>query len=192
MDWMNLLQVVGPLLLGGGIGWATKAGRAKDKADAFKKMEEAFQMRINDLHETIKVCNNTIKELQDRIAELNHALNDKQSELQASQEEVYDKKLQIRNLTAQALEAQQEANRINDKLFQIQQFVAEKEREIADLRVALEDTIEWRCEHTDCQDPRGRRPPNERLCGKIFKMPSILQKYQPKNNTPIKLTTAVT
>lgn len=191
MDWMELFRVVVPLLVGGGIGWATKAGRAKEKADAFKKMEESFQLRIDDLHESLKVANQTIKEAQERIAELNHYLDEKEKEKQASQEEVYDKKLQIRKLTEQALEAQQEVNRINEKLFEIQQFVAEKEREIADLRVALEDTIEWRCEHTDCQDPRGRRPPNDRLCGKKFHMPSILQKYQSKNNAPISVTTVV-
>lgn len=177
MDWMSLLQVIVPALVGGGIGWATKAGRAKDKADAFKKMEEAHQMRINDLHDSITICNNTIKEGQDRIAELNHALNEKQCEIQSSQEEVYDKKLQIRKLTAQAMEAQQEVNRINEKLFNVQQLVAEKEREIADLRVALEYMAEWRCENPDCDDPRGRRPPNGKLCGKKFCMPSIFQKY---------------
>lgn len=147
------------MISGIGIGWLSKSGRVKEKADAYKKMGEAYQYRIDALHEDINTCNKTIKELQERIAELNHALDDKTDIIRKYVEEI-----------TRAL-----------------QMIAEKEREIAELRVALEYVLEWRCEHPDCDDPRGRRPPNGKLCGQTFCMPAIVEKYRQKAKTIVNL-----
>lgn len=163
---IEILGTLGTILSGIGIGWMSKSGRVKEKADAYRKMGEAYQYRIDTLHEDVKICNGTIKELQERIADLNHALNAKEDEIQ-------DKKGQIRKLTEQMWQAEQEANRINASL-------VEAQREIGDLRVALEYALEWRCEHPECEDPRGRRPPNGKLCGQTFCMPPVVETFRKK------------
>lgn len=158
-DWNAVLEVLTTLATGGLLGWLSKSGRVKAKADAFKAMEEAYEFRIKALHEVIETCNRTIKELQERIAELNHALDDKTD--------------QIRKYVAE--------------LMKVQSAVAEKEREIAELRVALEYVLEWRCEHPDCNDLRGRRPPNGKLSGQSFCLPAIVSVYREKAKSAIKL-----
>lgn len=154
-DISSILTYLVPGGLGAVAGFLSKSGRVKSKADAYKAMAESYEYRIKALHETIETCNNTIKELQERVASLNHALDDKTDVIRKYVEE-------IMKLTAQLIEAQ---------------------KEIADLRVALEYALEWRCEHPDCEDSRGRRPPNGKLCGQTFCMPSIVAAYREKTQS---------
>ena len=151
-NWFELLKTLGVGAIGAFGGYFSKAGRIKDKADAYTAMAKSYEYRIESLHKIIDTCNKTIEELQERIASLNRALDDKTDIIRKY---VAD----IMRFTAQLVEAQ---------------------KEIADLRVALEYALEWRCEHPDCNDPRGRRPPNGKLCSQKFCMPSIVQSYQEK------------
>lgn len=159
IDFTQLLTMLGTLSTGGLVGYLSKSGRIKSKADAYKAMAEAYEYRIESLHKVIETCNTTIKELQERIALLNHALDDKTE--------------MIRKYVADIMEAERGLNEANARLIEAQ-------KEIAELRVALEYLAEWRCEHPDCNDPRGRRPPNGKLCGQTFRMPAIVQMYKDK------------
>lgn len=162
----QLIIPAGTLILGGVAGLLTKSGRVKAKAEAMKAMAEAYEYRIKTLHETINTCNETIKELQERIASLNHALDDKTD--------------MIRKYVEDIIKAQEEVNRVSMELIEAQ-------KEIADLRVASEYLAEWRCEHPDCNDPRGRRPPNGKLCGNRFRMPAVLERYRDKAEKALQL-----
>lgn len=162
----QFLIPTGTLIVGGVVGLLTKSGRVKAKAEAMKTMAEAYEMRITALHSIIDNHNKTDVENTARIAELNHSLNDKTAQIRKQNERVW--------------EAEQETNRVNAVL-------VDREREIADLRVACEYMAEWRCEHPECNDPRGRRPPNGRLRGKCFRMPAILERYARESDSPVKL-----
>lgn len=147
----EILMQLGTILSGVGIGWLSKSGRIKEKADAYKKMGEAYQYRIDTLHKDIDTCNKTIKELQERIAELNHSLNEKEDEKramkEASEKEIQDKKMQIRKLTEQMWQAEQEVNKAKDEIIRL-----------TEERDHLEAV---KCIRTDCKDPRGPKPPRK-------------------------------
>ena len=100
LNIQEILVSLGTILSGIGIGWFSKSGRMKEKADAYKKMGEAYQYRIDSLHDDLDTCNKSLKENQERIAELNHALNKKEDEL-------HDKTMQIRKLTEQGHTSEQ-------------------------------------------------------------------------------------
>lgn len=144
---IEILTTLGTILSGIGIGWFSKSGRMKEKADAYKKMGEAYQYRIDSLHEDLDTCNKSLKENQERISELNHALNKKEDEL-------HDKTIQIRKLTEQGYASEQEVNRVqnllNDAKDEIIRLTEERDR--------LETV---KCIRTDCKDPRGPKPPRK-------------------------------
>ncbi|MDE6255211.1 MAG: hypothetical protein K2M39_03355 [Muribaculaceae bacterium] len=150
---ISLIQTFGGLATGIGVGMFTKSGRIKNKSDAYKAMAEAYEYRIDSLHEIINKCNDTEKEHASRIAELNHELNEKTD--------------RIRSLQDELLKSERDLNRINEILL-------ERERLIAELMVGVEYLLEWRCEKSICKDEEGRIPPNGRLQGKKFEMPKIV------------------
>lgn len=164
LDLSSLLGIIAPLLSGVGIGWFSKSGRVKEKADAYKKMGEAYQYRIDSLHADVDICNKTIKELQERIAEQNHALNVKEDEQR-------DKTVQIRNLTEKVYSSEQEVNRVqnllNDAKDDIISLTEDRDRE----RAAKEYYKQWKCIKGTCDDPEGRRPPNAKLATQTFVNP---------------------
>lgn len=160
MDVLSLLQTLGGIVGGLGVGYFTKSGRVKSQADAYKAMAEAYEYRIAALHESIAKCNDMEKSHTGRIAELNVALNGKTD--------------QIRKLTDEIIASERKANEINDQLSEAKDTIIAKEREIADLRVAVEYLLEWRCEKAECTDEGGRRPPNGKLKGQSFQMPQIV------------------
>lgn len=140
-DWISLLQNIGLFITGGGIVAFTKAGRAKTKAEAMKAMSEAYQYRIDALHDDIGTCNKTIKDLQERIAELNHALNVKEDEIQ-------DKKKQIRNLTDKLWQAEQETNRVQNLLNDEKDLVVQLTNE----HLRIENNLQLEIATTKCED----------------------------------------
>ena len=144
----EILTTLATILSGIGIGWLSKSGRVKEKADAYKKMGEAYQYRIDSLHDDIDTCNKTIKENQSRIAELNHSLNAKEDEIQ-------DKKKQIRNLTDKMWQAEQEVNRV-------QNLLNDSKDEIIRLTQKNEQLERVKCVRPDCRDPRGPKPPRKK------------------------------
>lgn len=114
MDWISLIQTLGGIVGGFGIGSFSKSRRRKEKAEADKALD--------------------------------------------------DKTDRIRSLTDKVWDAERETNRINDLLMA-------EQRRTADLRVQVEYLKMWRCEWPDCQDPRGRKPPNEKLKGLRYEPP---------------------
>lgn len=163
-----MLGTLGTILSGVGIGWLSKSGRMKEKADAYKKMGEAYQYRIDALHESLGTCNKTIDENQKQIAKLNHALNEKEDEKRKIEA---DKTEQIRKLTEQMYQSEQEVNRVqnllNDAKDEITRLTEERDNE----RAAKEYYKQWRCTKSICKDPEGRRPPNSKLATQVYKDP---------------------
>lgn len=150
-DWINLLQVLGGMILGGGGVFGIKAAIRKGKAESEHAQHDADKAEVERLHlqidhqqktlETyIKLENNSAA----RIAELNSAMDGKTE--------------QIRKLTEQVIASEHGRNADKDE-------VARLNGVIADLKVEVEHYKKWRCEREDCQDPRGAKPPRDRLKG---------------------------
>ena len=150
MDWISLIQTLGGIVGGFGIGSFSKSRRRKEKAEADKAVKDVYEERMRDLHSIIDNFNTTERSHSERISELNKALDDKTD--------------RIRSLTDKVWDAERETNRINDLLMA-------EQRRTADLRVQVEYLKMWRCEWPDCQDPRGRKPPNEKLKGLRYEPP---------------------
>ncbi len=155
-DWMNLLQTLGGFVFGGGIVAFTKAGRAKTKAEAMKAMSDAYEYRIESLHKVIENHNKSEIESSQRIADLNRALNDKEDEIQ-------DKKMQIRNLTEKVWESEQEVNRVQGLLNDEKDLQLELTKEHLRKENALElELARKKCEDIHCpfrQPPTADTPP---------------------------------
>lgn len=141
MDIFSLLTALGTLAGGGALGYITKTGRVKAKADAYKMMAESYEYRLSAANERIKTANETEATHLERISQLNHSLDGKTE--------------QIRNLTQKLWESEQETNRVNKEL-------VAREEEIGRLRLRVEHYREWRCYWHDCRDERGRKPRQER------------------------------
>ena len=109
MEWISLLQTLGGIAGGLGIGMFTKSGRRKTKADADARVAEAqklmienYEARIKDLHSSIETLNKSEAHYIERISQQNHALDSKTE--------------QIRNLTDKLYSSEQEVNRVQDML----------------------------------------------------------------------------
>lgn len=159
MDIITLIETIGGIVSGFGIGMFTKSGRVKSQADAYKAMAEAYEYRINALHESINKCNEIEASHLKRISELNHSLDDKTS--------------YIRELVQKLWDAEHETNRVNDILTEVQNRVAYLEKELGKERVLSAHYKNWRCEHSDCLDPRGRKPPNNQLVNQDYGEPKL-------------------
>lgn len=151
LDIIQLISTLGGLASGLGLGMFTRSGRVKAQADAYKTMAESYEYRIAAANERIKLANETEAEHLKRISELNRALDDKTQ--------------RIRDLTDANIATEHEVNRVNDLLTAEQSRTAALERDIADLRVALERYKGWHCRHADCPD---RIPPNPALKGQKY------------------------
>lgn len=150
MDWISLIQTLGGLLSGLGIGMFTKEGRVRSQADAYKAMAEAYETRITALHQITDNYNKTMLEQSETIAKLNRALDDKTA--------------YIREIIAKNLDTEAQLNTINRRLSAL---IEQKGR----LELLVEYLKSWRCEWPECHDPRGRRPPNDKLRNQTFSPP---------------------
>ena len=144
-DWINLLQVLGGIIVGGGGAFGIKAAIAKGKAEV-----ERLHMQIDHQQKSLDKYLDIEKENAARIAELNGAISDKTE--------------QIRRLTEQTIASEHGRNADKDE-------IARLTKKNGDLRVELEYHKMWRCERPDCKDPRGRRPPNDKLAGLTYNPP---------------------
>lgn len=153
-DWINLLQVIGGIVTGGGIVAFTKSGRAKAWADAMKAMTEAYEERIKSLHTINNAHNANEVKLTERIAQLDRTID--------------DKVVEIRKLRDQGYASEQEVNRVqdllNDAKDEIIRLTEERDQERAD----KEYYKQWKCIKSQCNDPEGRRPPNSKLADQVF------------------------
>lgn len=97
----------------------------------------------------------------DNLLKLVDSLTSRLSTLNATIDKHIDRN---RELSDRLYKSETELNRINEKL-----LVVTEERDEA-RRQADYDKM-WRCERADCQDPRGPRPPREKLRGLKYTPP---------------------
>ncbi len=156
-DWINLFQVLGGIILGGGgaIGW--KAAIRKGKAEAVIAEHDADKAEVERLLLELDHQEKTVENLM----QLNTNLSERLMHLNATIDKHIDRN---RELSDRAYKSERQINDINERL-----LTAIEERDQA--RAEVEYLRMWRCEWTDCQDPRGRRPPNDKLKGLKYAPP---------------------
>lgn len=140
-----------------------------NKLEVRQKDFDLDEKRIAELHASI-----------DKANELNDNLLARLSNANAAIDKHIDRN---RKLSDRLYKAEQEVNRVNDVLTEEQHKTATLERRLgAAMRIA-DHYKQWRCERSDCQDPRGRRPPNPSLRGKVYTKPQNLEKEQEDTTT---------
>lgn len=97
----------------------------------------------------------------DNLLKLVDSLTSRLSTLNATVDKHIDRN---RELSDRLYKSETELNRLNERL-----LVVTEERDAA-IRKADYDHM-WRCERTDCQDPRGPKPPREKLKGLKYDPP---------------------
>jgi DNA repair exonuclease SbcCD ATPase subunit len=169
--WQILVLILGAV---GGlefIKWIfnRKTENRLNKLEVRQKDFDLDEKRIAELHASI-----------DKANELNDNLLARLSNANAAIDKHIDRN---RKLSDRLYEAEQEVNRVNDVLTEEQHKTATLERRLgAAMRIA-DHYKQWRCERSDCQDPRGRRPPNPSLRGKVYTKPQNLEKEQEDTTT---------
>ena len=118
--------------------------------DADKAEVERLHMQIDHQQKSLNIYIDIEKKNAERIAEQNKALDSKTE--------------QIRKLTQQLIDSEHGRNADKEE-------IARLTKDNGDLRVELEYHKAWRCERTDCQDPRGPRPPRDELKGLRYNPP---------------------
>ena len=161
MEWISLIQTLGGVVGGLGLGMFTKSGRRRDKAEADAKVAEAQQLmianyeeRIKELHNNIQRQNTAEKEYIERISQQNRAITEKTE--------------QIRSLTEKLWLSEQETNKVNAEL-------NGANKRITRLTEDRDHYKMWQCRSKICEkgnpDPEGRQPPNPKLKGMEFHTP---------------------
>lgn len=169
--WQILVLILGAV---GGlefIKWIfnRKTENRLNKLEVRQKDFDLYEKRIAELHASI-----------DKANELNDNLLARLSNANAAIDKHIDRN---RELSDRLYKAEQEVNRVNDVLTEEQHKTATLERRLgAAMRIA-DHYKQWRCERSDCQDPRGRRPPNSSLRGKVYTKPQNLEKEQEDTTT---------
>lgn len=143
-DWINLLQVFGGIILGGGsvIGW--KAAKRKGMIEAKDMQWQSEDKRLQ-----------TLLDAEVRLTE-------RMSQMNATIDRHIDRN---REISDRLYKSETEINRLNEKLLTVSEE-RDKERRRADYNEM------WKCERSDCQDPRGGRPPRDKLKGLKYDPPS--------------------
>ena len=169
--WQILVLILGAV---GGlefIKWIfnRKTENRLNKLEVRQKDFDLDEKRIAELHASI-----------DKANELNDNLLARLSNANAAIDKHIDRN---RELSDRLYKAEQEVNRVNDVLTEEQHKTATLERRLgAAMRIA-DHYKQWRCERSDCQDLRGRRPPNPSLRGKVYTKPQNLEKEQEDTTT---------
>lgn len=149
-DWINLLQVLGGMILGGGSVFGIKSSMRKAKTDADKAEIERLHLQIDHQQKSLEFYIKMENDNAARIAELNSAMDGKTE--------------QIRKLTEQVIESEHGRNADKEEIARLTAENGKKDLHIQYL-------LQWRCEKPECNDPDGRRPPNSKLKGQKFRMP---------------------
>lgn len=127
------------------IVWWRQTRRLKD---AEVKLREAEASEAEDRHV-------------DNLLKLVDSLTERLSKLNATVDKHIDRN---RELADRADKSEKEINRLNERLLTTTEQ-RDKARRLAD-HYKL-----WRCEREDCQDPRGGRPPRDKLNGLHYEPP---------------------
>jgi small-conductance mechanosensitive channel len=118
--------------------------------DADKAEVERLHMMIDHQQKSLNTYLKIEKDNAERIAEQNKSLDSKTE--------------QIRKLTDQLIESEHGRNADKEE-------IARLTKDNGDLRVENEYLKMWICKRTDCQDPRGGRPPRDKLKGLKYDPP---------------------
>lgn len=167
MEWWQILcMILGAVGGGEFIKWLLNR-KTEQRLNDIEVKQKAFELddlRIEKLHSSIDKAN----ELNDNLlARLSHA------------NEALDKHIdRNRELEDRLYKSEQEINRVNDALTEEQRKTASLERSLGQAMRIADHYKQWRCEWPDCKDPRGRRPPNPSLKGKVYTAPKTLEKEQ--------------
>ena len=97
----------------------------------------------------------------DNLLKLVDSLTSRLSTLNATVDKHIDRN---RELSDRLYKSETDKNRLNERIITLTE-----ERDEA-IRKAEYDKL-WRCERTDCQDPRGPRPPRDKLKGLKYNLP---------------------
>lgn len=146
----------------------TKAAEARQKEVEAEKSEVDVEKAKLDARK---------QEVDRLIAQIDHQqvtidnlmkVNDSLTERLNKQNLDIDKHIERRHeLVDKLSESEQETNRVNCLLNTANQRITQltEERDIEKARADYNEM--WRCEWTDCRDPRGRRPPRD-LAGLVY------------------------
>ena len=164
--WQILVMILGAVGGDEFIKWLFNR-RTEQRLNDIEVKQKAFELdksRIAELHSSIDKAN----ELNDNLlARLSHA------------NEALDKHIdRNRELEDRLYKSEQEINRVNDALTEEQRKTSSLERRLGQAMRIADHYKQWRCEWPDCKDPRGRRPPNPSLKGKVYTAPKTLEKEQ--------------
>lgn len=157
MDWINLLQVVGGIILGGGGAIGIKAAIRKGKAEVEHAQHDADKAEVERLLNELDHQQGTIENL----LTLNSNLTERLSKLNATIDKHIDRN---RELSDRLYNSETDINRINERVITLTEERDESRRQADYYKV-------WRCERDDCQDPRGPRPPRDKLKGLRYDPP---------------------
>lgn len=97
----------------------------------------------------------------DNLLKLVDSLTSRLSNLNATVDKHIDRN---RELSDRIYKSETEINRINERIIALTEERDEARRQSDYYKL-------WRCERTDCQDPRGPRPPREKLKGLKYAPP---------------------
>lgn len=153
-------SVIGTVL---SVVWWKQTKRLKEaevlqkEAEAEKTQADADDAEVNRLLTQVDHQQKTIETL----LTLNSGLTERLSKLNSAVDKHIDRS---RELSDRVYSSETEINRLNGCLLTVTE-----ERDVA-RRQADYDHM-WRCERTDCQDPRGPKPPREKLKGLKYEPP---------------------
>lgn len=136
-----------------------KTERRLNNIEVKQKDFELDEKRISELHASIDKANKLNDDLLLRLSQANATIN-----------KHIDRN---RELSDRLYKSEQETNRVNDALTLEQRKNANLERQLGQALRLADHYKEWKCEWADCQDPRGRRPPNHKLKGKTYCKPPL-------------------
>ena len=169
--WQILVLILGAV---GGlefIKWLfnRKTESRLNKLEVKQKDFDLDEKRISELHASI-----------DKANELNDNLLARLSNANAAIDKHIDRN---RELSDRLYKAEQKVNRVNDVLTEEQHKTATLERKLGAAMRLADHCKQWRCERSDCQDPRGRKPPNPSIRGKVYTKPQNIEKEQEDTTT---------
>lgn len=158
---METIRIILELILGcstllGFILYGRANRRIKD-AEADKAEADADEAEVSRLLAQVDHQQKTIENL----LSLNNNLAERLSVLNATVDKHIDRN---RELSDRMYQSETDKNRMNERIITLTE-----ERDAA-IRQSDYDRM-WRCERTDCQDPRGPRPPREKLKGLKYEPP---------------------
>lgn len=143
--------------------WWNQTKRLKEaevkakEAEAEKSQNDADDAEVARLHREIDHMQVIINNLTD----LDKTHTYRMSELNAAIDKHIDRN---RELSDRVYNSETEINRLNERIIKLTEERDDAAREADYYKM-------WRCERSDCQDPRGRQPPNDKLKGLKYMPP---------------------